>query len=514
MKKTLFLALLAVLSGWTAPAQPSGDTIDFMPRHSEYYYNDWWADRWADTTNGQLYLSAEIGGGLRYNFTDQQLTIVGLAAALFVEDLREHVCVYDTMETGEYLLLCDAYPDSFVTVARIPWHIRDSHSYIRLSLFSRVMGTTCCRGGDPEDVILPLYTYYFDKPVTVRDSFYIGSTANYINPSPLEYPSYFPRYDARIYALQGPYMIHRFGCSGACAPFIQKYRVDSMSYPTFNWYSPLPFHCDALDFYSLIFPIVEYPECRKVGSTTVEEVDSGGVVLRWSPDSLHASWEVAWGLAGFPPESCRIIQCSSPEAVLDSVERGVRYVAYVRGVCEHVDSVYYSDWSPAVGIFLPILYDVAAEANYPERGSVTGGGTYEEGHTAVLTAQAWRPYRFRIWDDGDTNNPRRVVVTQDTAFTAIFVNPEGIEETPPYATKFLLLPNPAGSEVRCVLHGTNTTGATLTLVDVTGHEILRQTLPTSATETILHVETLPNGVYYVTLTTSQGTSTQKLVVER
>ena len=507
MKKTLILALLAVMACWTALAQSSSDTIDFMPRHPDYYYNDWWADRWYDTTDARLYFYDVMTGYLRYNYTDQPLNIVGLAAAMYVFDFHGHTFVYDTMECDEYLLLCDAYPDSFVTVARIPWHIRDSHSYIRLSLFQGYRTSNCCRYGNPEDVILPLYTYYFDKPVTVHDSFYIGSTAYWANPYRLDHPVNY-RYAAGSFALEGPLL--DAGCTGSCAPFIQRYRQDSISRPQVI----RPHHRCQQHFYTLIFPIVEHPECRKVGSTTVEEADSGRVILRWSPDSLHASWEVAWGLAEHPPESCPIIQCNSPEAVLDSVEKGVRYVAYVRGMCEHLDAVYYSDWSPAVGIFLPILYDVAAEANHPERGCVTGGGTYEEGQTAVLTAQAWTPYRFRLWDDGDTNNPRRVVVTQDTAFTAIFVNPEGIEETPPYATKFLLLPNPAGSEVRCVLHGTNTTGGTLTLVDATGHEILRQTLPTGATETILHVETLPNGVYYVTLTTSQGTSTQKLVVER
>ncbi len=38
-----------------------------------------------------------------------------------------------------------------------------------------------------------------------------------------------------------------------------------------------------------------------------------------------------------------------------------------------------------------------------------------------------RTYRFQRWDDGDTTNLRRIVVTQDTAFIAMFTDPEGIE---------------------------------------------------------------------------------------
>ena len=84
MKKTLILALLAVMACWTALAQSSSDTIDFMPRHPDYYYNDWWADRWYDTTDARLYFYDVMTGYLRYNYTDQPLNIVGLAAAMYV----------------------------------------------------------------------------------------------------------------------------------------------------------------------------------------------------------------------------------------------------------------------------------------------------------------------------------------------------------------------------------------------------------------------------------------------
>ncbi|MBR3413528.1 MAG: hypothetical protein IKG81_12650 [Bacteroidales bacterium] len=70
---------------------------------------------------------------------------------------------------------------------------------------------------------------------------------------------------------------------------------------------------------------------------------------------------------------------------------------------------------------------VTAEAGGTGRGRVEGGGEYYEGDTATLTVLPWTLWGFLRWADGDTTNPRRVVVTQDTTLTAIFVSREAIE---------------------------------------------------------------------------------------
>lgn len=63
-----------------------------------------------------------------------------------------------------------------------------------------------------------------------------------------------------------------------------------------------------------------------------------------------------------------------------------------------------------------------------EHGSVTGSGTYNYGATATLKATNSDCYTFQKWSDGKTDNPRQVVVTQDSTFTAIFVG-AGYQET-------------------------------------------------------------------------------------
>lgn len=53
-------------------------------------------------------------------------------------------------------------------------------------------------------------------------------------------------------------------------------------------------------------------------------------------------------------------------------------------------------------------------------GSVSGGGTYEHGKTATLTATPATGYKFKQWSDGSTANPRTITVTADATYTAQF----------------------------------------------------------------------------------------------
>ena len=63
---------------------------------------------------------------------------------------------------------------------------------------------------------------------------------------------------------------------------------------------------------------------------------------------------------------------------------------------------------------------VTTEVTPEGAGSVTGGGIYDYGETITLTAQNNTGYVFIMWDDGETTNPRTVVVEGDATFTAVF----------------------------------------------------------------------------------------------
>ena len=496
------MAVLAVLTGGGAVAQGYGDTIDFMPRTPDYYYDDWWADQWGDTSNAALWLS--YNATFRRFNTDRPLRIVGVAAAMsnLWFDVRnlQVLEVDDFQDTVEYLQLFDAYPDSFVMVAQIPWHVTDSHQYARVSTYPHInQEPWCCRMGE-EEWVLPLYTYFFDNPVVVSDSFYLGCTHNFEDyRRPYSHEVYWittVRTGIWTYATQFPYRC----VNSPCQPMpLHKFRYDDSGLIRYKDDPAI----------TMIFPIVE---CVAVETKNIhaEEIDSGRVRLRWDADSLNSDWEVAWGVSGTPPDSCVTMSCGSPEVVLDSLVAGVRYVAYLRAACRYIGQDYYSEWSDSIEIYIPVRHTVRAEANYAVRGSVEGGGVYEEGETAVLTARAWRPYSFLRWDDGEVTNPRRIVVTQDTAFTALFTDPEGMAAADSLGTMVQLLPNPAHNTVT-VRTSAYSHDATLTIRDAAGRELL--SMPVTSPSLTIPLRDYPSGTYMVTLTTKEGTATRQLVVE-
>ena len=72
-------------------------------------------------------------------------------------------------------------------------------------------------------------------------------------------------------------------------------------------------------------------------------------------------------------------------------------------------------------------YTITATA---ENGTVQGTGTYDYGTVVELTAVANDGYKFDKWSDDVTDNPRTVTVTENMAFTALFVlnGTTGIED--------------------------------------------------------------------------------------
>ena len=71
-----------------------------------------------------------------------------------------------------------------------------------------------------------------------------------------------------------------------------------------------------------------------------------------------------------------------------------------------------------------VLYTVITKAEPEVGGTVTGEGIYEEGREIELKATANTGYTFIHWDDGSTDNPRRVTVTADVTYTAYFNHDE------------------------------------------------------------------------------------------
>lgn len=70
--------------------------------------------------------------------------------------------------------------------------------------------------------------------------------------------------------------------------------------------------------------------------------------------------------------------------------------------------------------FGEILFEVTTEPNVPGWGTTTGDSKVVHGSTVEITATPNYGYKFVSWDDGVTDNPRTVTVTDASHYKAIF----------------------------------------------------------------------------------------------
>ena len=65
-------------------------------------------------------------------------------------------------------------------------------------------------------------------------------------------------------------------------------------------------------------------------------------------------------------------------------------------------------------------YTITVNSSNNAMGTVTGGGTYSGSSMVQLMATAKTGYRFTGWNDGETTNPRNIVVSDNITYTANF----------------------------------------------------------------------------------------------
>lgn len=73
----------------------------------------------------------------------------------------------------------------------------------------------------------------------------------------------------------------------------------------------------------------------------------------------------------------------------------------------------YAHWTP-------IPYTITVNSSNVSQGTAAGGGTYDYDTNHQLTATPNECYRFVQWSDGNTDNPRTIIVTGDATYTAEF----------------------------------------------------------------------------------------------
>lgn len=105
------------------------------------------------------------------------------------------------------------------------------------------------------------------------------------------------------------------------------------------------------------------------------------------------------------------------------------------------DTIFIAYFEPEHEIF----YTITASEDNPQMGIVFGSGVYEYQEIAVVRAVPFEGYDFSHWQDGETVNPRQIIVTSDSSFIAYFHSTQGVEQES--KVEISIFPNPTSGMV-------------------------------------------------------------------
>lgn len=106
---------------------------------------------------------------------------------------------------------------------------------------------------------------------------------------------------------------------------------------------------------------------------------------------------------------------------LESVpNEGYHFVQWNDNNTENPRSIVVLQDSTFTAEFAIDTFTVSVESNDNVLGNVTGAGVYDYNSLITISAIANNHYHFSRWSDGNTENPRNILVTRDSSFVAIF----------------------------------------------------------------------------------------------
>ena len=99
-------------------------------------------------------------------------------------------------------------------------------------------------------------------------------------------------------------------------------------------------------------------------------------------------------------------------------------------------------------------------------GTVSPSGTYDYGTEIFISADAYQGYQFVSWNDGNTDNPRTIIVEQDSTFIATFQVEDGIDD--------VTLPNIVIYSYADQVVVLNAEGRSVEIFDMSGRMVVRE----------------------------------------
>ena len=157
---------------------------------------------------------------------------------------------------------------------------------------------------------------------------------------------------------------------------------------------------------------------------------------------------------------------------------------------------------------IPVQYTITVLSASETMGTVDGGGTFQEGTEIQISATANEGFVFVAWNDGNTDNPRTIVVTGNATYIASFGPATGIEDnaTPEIA----IYPNPTSEFINI---SSSEPISSIEIISITGKTVAQMEI--GSDNATLNVSDLSNGMYFVRILGSENNnvSVKKFVKE-
>lgn len=393
MKKVILFALCAcflqVALGQTFTPCSTCDTIP--GRYYKYYYTQWYdtcAD-FDDTIHPTFYHKFSLDSPIqswgplfaKWNYTPQPMGVLGLTA--MVDIYADHRYFRDTVKEPEYLFLYQlGANNSMIKLDSVRWDTIKPH-IMKLPLSGVYERYAYCYA----------YDVYFKSPVTVDSSFYVAGTvnSNYFGPTETDPNPAFSNIPTFYRSVEEwtegwGYDPNDPPVGDDCHALYQG-KITTGSDTDGPWY---PY----VDVFGYYLPIVSQHRLD------VEPSDS----------SMGATEG-----AGFFPDDWYDTIRAVPEL-------GYRFLSWNDGNTDNPRVVRLRQDTLFTAVFAEgDVFSVQLAVNDPALGSVEGEGSYNAGMPVVIRAVPTdTSCEFVWWNDQVTDNPRTVILSQDTAFTAIF----------------------------------------------------------------------------------------------
>ncbi len=209
--------------------------------------------------------------------------------------------------------------------------------------------------------------------------------------------------------------------------------------------------------------------------------------------------EEAYGSVEVETQSCNV------KTLTAIANEGYEFTAWNDGNTENPRTITITSDTAFMAIFTEAVSTPTITITVND--ATMGSASYTlDGNTAVLTATPNEGYSFLTWSDGNTENPRTVTVTSDTAFMAIFSPASSLQEV--NASEFALYPNPAKSFATLEFEALQE-NTLLQILDINGRRVRTLELKAGVETLRIDLGDLPKGVYTIML----GNTTKKLIVE-